>query len=72
MAEAGTGTIENARLEQAMARLRAAVERLEATTQNPPAAVSDSLRQEIAEIEAMLGKAIALLTPQKGTHSDEG
>ena len=61
-----------ARLEQAMARLRTAVERLEATTQNPPAAVSDSLRQEIAEIEAMLGKAIALLTPQKGTHSDEG
>ena len=60
-----------ARLEQAMARLRTAVERLEATTQNPPA-VSDSLRQEIAEIEAMLGKAITLLTPQKGTHSDEG
>ena len=61
-----------ARLEQAMARLRAAVERLEGATQNPPAAVSDSLRQEIAEIEVMLGKAITLLTPQKGTHGDEG
>lgn len=72
MTEAGTG----ARLEQAMARLSAAVERLEGaegTTKNPPA-ISDSLRQEIAEIETMLGKAITLLnaTPQKGTHGDEG
>ena len=63
-----------ARLEQAMTRLRAAVERLEgAGAKNPPApTASDSLRQDIAEIETMLGKAIALLAPQKGTQDDEG